>query len=53
MIFSDKVIEGIWITDDKNKIPIRVKASLVVGSLRADLNKFKGLAHPFNIIFDN
>ncbi len=52
-VFKEKESVTIWITDDKNKIPIRVKASLVVGSLRADLNKFKGLAHPFNIIFDN
>lgn len=41
----------IWITADKNKVPIRIKADLAVGSLKADLDQFKGLAHPFNIIF--
>lgn len=41
----------IWITADKNKIPVRIKADLAVGSLKADLDQFKGLANPFNIIF--
>lgn len=52
-VFKEKESVTIWITDDKNKIPLRIKASLAVGSLRADLDAFKGLAHPFNIIFDN
>jgi hypothetical protein len=52
-VFKEKESVTIWIADDKNKIPLRIKASLAVGSLRADLDAFKGLAHPFNIIFDN
>lgn len=52
-VFKEQESVTIWISDDKNKIPLRIKASLAVGSLRADLNAFKGLAHPFNIIFDN
>jgi len=43
----------VWISADKNKIPIRIQADLSVGSLKADLDQFKGLANPFNIIFDN
>lgn len=52
-VFKEQESVSIWITDDKNKIPVRIKASLAVGSLRADLDAFKGLAHPFNIIFNN
>lgn len=52
-VFKEQESLTIWVTDDKNKIPLRIKASLAVGSLRADLDAFKGLAHPFNIIFDN
>lgn len=52
-VFKEQESVNIWISDDQNRIPIRIKASLVVGSLRADLDAFKGLAHPFNIIFDN
>jgi hypothetical protein len=42
----------IWVTADDNKIPIKLKASLVVGSLRAELKAFKGLANSFKIIID-
>lgn len=52
-VFEEEESLTLWVTDDKNKIPLKIKASLAVGSLNADLNEFKGLAHPFNLIFDN
>jgi hypothetical protein len=52
-VFKEQESVTVWISDDKNKIPLRIKASLAVGSLRAELEEFKGLAHPFNMIFDN
>ena len=52
-VFKEQESVTIWISNDDNKIPIRIKATLAVGSLRADLDAFKGLAHPFNIVFDN
>ena len=32
-----------WISDDENKIPLRIKADLMVGSLKIDLEEAKGL----------
>jgi len=52
-VFKEQESVTIWVSDDKNKIPLKIKASLAVGSLRADIDAFKGLAHPFNIIFNN
>ncbi len=52
-VFKEQESVSIWVSDDENKIPLRIKASLAIGSLRADLDAFKGLAHPFNIIFNN
>lgn len=52
-VFKEQESVTVWVSDDKNKIPLKIKASLAVGSLRADLDAFKGLAHPFNIIFNN
>jgi hypothetical protein len=52
-VFKEQESVTIWVSNDSNKIPLRIKASLAVGSLRADLDGFKGLAHPFNIIFNN
>ncbi|HTO36559.1 MAG TPA: DUF3108 domain-containing protein, partial [Flavobacterium sp.] len=48
-VFKEQESLTIWISDDTNKLPIRVKASLAVGSLKADLEKFKGLKHPFTV----
>jgi len=52
-VFKEQESVTIWVSADENKIPLRIKASLAVGSLRADLDEFKGLANPFNIIFNN
>ena len=51
-IFKESESVTIWVTADDNKIPIRLKASLAVGSLRAELKAFKGLANSFEVIFD-
>ncbi len=50
-VFKEKESITVWVSDDKNKTPLRIKASLAVGSLRADLDLYKGLANPFPIIF--
>ena len=51
-VFKESESVTIWVTDDENKIPIRLKASLAVGSLRAELKAFKGLANSFKIMTD-
>ena len=51
-IFKENESVTIWITADQNKIPIKLKASLAVGSLRAELDAYKGLANSFEIIYD-
>ncbi len=49
-VFKAQESVTIWITDDENKIPIKMKANLSVGSLRAELEGYKGLANSFNKI---
>jgi hypothetical protein len=46
-VFKTQESVKLWITDDANKIPIKMKADLSVGSLRAELEHYKGLANPF------
>ena len=48
-IFKEEESLTIWISDDYNKIPIRIKATLLVGSLKADLEEYKGLNNPFKL----
>lgn len=48
-IFKEEESLTIWISDDYNKIPLRIKANLLVGSLKADLEEYKGLNNPFKL----
>ena len=50
-IFKAEESVTMWVTDDDNKIPIKMKASLAVGSLRAELESYKGLANSFKILY--
>jgi len=57
LVQKGRVFEGqdsltIWISDDENKLPIRIKASLTVGSLKADLDEFRSLANTFKVVAD-
>ena len=46
-VFKEEESLTVWISDDENKLPLRIKASLAVGSLKADIDGFKGLKNPF------
>jgi len=46
-VFKAQESVTMWISDDANKIPIKLRADLRVGSLTAELEEFKGLANPF------
>nr|WP_315161406.1 DUF3108 domain-containing protein [uncultured Flavobacterium sp.] len=48
-VFKEQESLTVWISDDDNKLPIRIKASLAVGSIKADLEAFKGLKNPFKV----
>jgi len=36
----------VWVTDDKNKIPVMVEAQILVGSVKAILTNATGLRYP-------
>jgi len=40
----------VWISDDKNHIPIAIEAKLFVGSARMDIQEIKGIANPLAIV---
>ncbi|HEY6144468.1 MAG TPA: DUF3108 domain-containing protein [Flavobacterium sp.] len=46
-VFKEEESLTFWISKDDNKLPIRIKANLLVGSIKADLEAYKGLKHPF------
>ena len=47
-VFKEDESLTIWVSDDKNKIPLLIKAKLLIGSLKASLIDFKGVKYPVN-----
>ncbi len=48
-VFKEEESLTIWVSSDKNRIPVRIKASLAVGALKVDLYQYRGLSHPFRV----
>ncbi len=47
-VFDNPYPMSLWITDDKNRIPILVKSEIIVGSIKAELFDYKNLKSPFD-----
>ena len=51
-VFEEQESVTLWVSEDKNRLPIRLQADILVGSIKADLENFKNLKYPFEILFD-
>lgn len=49
-VFREDDDLSIWITADKNKIPIKIKFDIIIGSLVCELDSFGGLSNSFKVI---
>ena len=49
-VFKDKEGVTLYVSNDKNHIPISVKAELAVGSLKADIDSFSNVKYPLNFV---
>ncbi|WP_313373584.1 DUF3108 domain-containing protein [Chishuiella sp.] len=47
-IFKESESVTMWVSDDENLVPLKIKAGLMVGSLNADLNEYNNLKYPIN-----
>lgn len=45
-VFKEKEGMLLWVSDDENKVPIRLETELVVGSIKMDISDYKNLRHP-------
>jgi hypothetical protein len=45
-VFSQPYPMDIWVTDDKNRMPVLAKSAVVVGSVKLELIDYKGQANP-------
>ena len=49
-VFRDKEGVTLWVSNDKNHIPIAIKAELAVGSLKADIDSYSKVKYPLNFV---
>jgi hypothetical protein len=47
-VFKDEEDMTIWVSDDANKIPIKVESKIYVGSVKASITSAKSLRNPFS-----
>lgn len=45
-VFKHEEDLNVWISDDKNHIPMRVQANIIIGSIKMDITDAKNLANP-------
>lgn len=45
-IFKGGEKMAVWVTDDENKIPVRIDSPILVGSIKVDLIKYSNLKYP-------
>ncbi len=36
----------VWVSDDRNKIPVRIESPIVVGTVKVDMMGYKNLRYP-------
>lgn len=51
-VFSDKYPMTLWISDDKNHIPILAKSKIIVGNLKAELMEYEGLKNELTSLIE-
>ena len=55
LLLSGTIFEGgekmtVWVTDDANRLPVRVESPITVGSVKVDMMGYKNLRHPISAL---
>lgn len=55
LLLKGTIFEGgekmtVWISDDDNRIPIRIESPISVGSVKVDMMMYRNLRHPFTAL---
>ncbi len=51
-VFDNPYPMTLWVTDDKNKMPVLAKSEVIVGSVKMELIKFSGLVNPVEALME-
>lgn len=57
LLIKGTIFEGgekmtVWVSDDENKIPVRVESPISVGSIKVDMMSYKNLRHPLSSLIN-
>ena len=51
-VFDEESHMVVWVTDDANRVPVRVESDISVGAIRADLDDYQGLKYRMDARLD-
>jgi len=51
-VFSDKYPMTLWVTDDKNHLPVLGVSAVIIGNVKTELIKYEGLANPLTSLIE-
>lgn len=57
LLIKGSIFEGgekmtVWVSDDNNKIPVRIESPISVGSIKVDMMSYRNLRHPLSSLVD-
>ena len=47
-IFTGGEHMTVWVSDDQNRIPVRIESPILIGSIKVDMTGYKNLRFPFS-----
>jgi hypothetical protein len=51
-VFDEPYPMTLWVTDDKNRIPVLGSSAVIIGSIKLELVEVEGLRHPMDAKID-
>lgn len=52
-VFKEPYPMQLWVTDDRNRIPVKVQSAVIVGSVKMELIAYEGIRNPVSAIVQN
>ncbi|MFU8843751.1 MAG: DUF3108 domain-containing protein [Bacteroidales bacterium] len=49
-VFTEKYPMTLWVSDDKNHVPVLAQSAVYVGNIKMELTEYEGLANPFTAL---
>ena len=49
-VFKEQESLTIWVSNDENRVPLKIQASLLIGSLKAELIQYKNLKTNLKVV---